>query len=73
MLVARGRAHQCNPERVGEALLARGLRDAGTVPALALMPGQLVSSPPQCLEMTVKVVRTPSEVIDWLEPYCTVF
>ena len=61
-----------NPERVGEALLARGLRDAGTVPALALMPGQLVSSPPP-LEMTVKVVRTPSEVIDWLEPYCTCF
>jgi len=60
------------PERVGEALLARGLRDAGTVPALALMPGQLVSSP-QPVEMTVKVVSTPALVSDWLEPYCTGF
>lgn len=60
------------PERVGEALRARGLRDAGKVPALALMPGQLVASQ-QCSELKVRVVSTPAEVIDWLEPYCTGF
>jgi GNAT superfamily N-acetyltransferase len=59
-------------ERVGEALRSRGLRDAGKVPALALLPGQLVSSN-QPAEMRVKVVSTHNEVIDWLEPYCNCF
>ncbi len=59
-------------ERVGEALIARGLRDAGTVPALALLRGQLVNSP-QPAELTIEVVSSPAHVSDWLEPYCTAF
>jgi GNAT superfamily N-acetyltransferase len=58
--------------KVGEKLIANGLRDAGTVPALALMPGQLVSASKPS-ELAVKTVSTPHEVIDWLEPYCTGF